>query len=167
MKSKKVILLVSLCLIICAGFYVAAVIRYNMDFIHELPQRLYMGDRLTLSVSAKSDGQSVELTEKSVSCVFYEEPVQKQSVRFNRISDVNQEYSISGGQYGFYTFIIHSGDAVIEVGIHNTNWWNVATVNLEFDIDTEKHIMTYIVYDQSGTISAEEDGRTYVLGVDV
>ena len=141
-----------------------AAVYANSDYIKELPQRMYMGDRLTLNVMAKSDGQSVELTEKNVTCIFDEAPEHDLPVNYKRIEYFNQQFSIAGGKYGGYTFTIQSGDNIIKAGIHNTNWWNVANINLIYDIDTENHTMSYIFYDQSGVISAEEDGKTYVLG---
>ena len=141
-----------------------AAVYANSDYIKELPQRMYMGDRLTLNVMAKSDGQSVELTEKNVACIFDEAPEHDLPVNYKRIEYFNQQFSIAGGKYGGYTFTIQSGDNIIKAGIHNTNWWNVANINLIYDIDTENHTMSYIFYDQSGVISAEEDGKTYVLG---
>ena len=132
-----------------------AAVYANSDYIKELPQRMYMGDRLTLNVMAKSDGQSVELTEKNVACIFDEAPEHDLPVNYKRIEYFNQQFSIAGGKYG---------DNIIKAGIHNTNWWNVANINLIYDIDTENHTMSYIFYDQSGVISAEEDGKTYVLG---
>lgn len=136
----------------------------NSDFIKELPQRMYMGDRLTLNVMAKCDGQSVDLTEKSVTCVFDEATEHELPVSCKRVSYFNQNFSVAGGEYGSYTFTIQSGNNIIKVEIINTNWWNVATINLIYDINTENQTMSYILYDQSGIISAEEDGKTYVLG---
>lgn len=159
--------------IIAASSLAAAVILFalvvgsNPTFVREIPQRMYMGDRITLNVMAKSDGRSVELTEKSVICVFDDVSCQEQKVSFNRISSFNQEFSVSGGEYGVYHFTLFSDGAEIQVSIHNTNWWNVARINLIYDIDTENHTMSYILYDHSDVISAEEDGKTYILGAEV
>ena len=168
-KKRRNTLIIIISVIAAFSFLASSVlftaaVYANPDFFKEFPQRMYMGDRLTLNVMAKSDGQSVELTEKNVTCIFDEAPEQELPVSFKRVEYFNQEFSVAGGEYGGYTFTIQSGDNIIKAGIHNTNWWNVANINLIYDIDTENHTMSYIFYDQSGVISAEEDGKTYVLG---
>ena len=71
-----------------------AAVYANSDYIKELPQRMYMGDRLTLNVMAKSDGQSVELTKKNVTCIFDEAPEHDLPVNYKRIEYFNQQFSI-------------------------------------------------------------------------
>lgn len=166
MKKKTKYILAAVCLIAVAGLFTAAVFS-NPDFIRELPQRMHIGDRLTLNVEAKADGIRVKLGEGSVSCVFEDEREQEMRVRFLRLSEEFESYSIAGGEYGVYTFTLRSGDDIVQVSIHNTNWWNVADLVLVYDIDHEDHTMIYAVHDRSGVISAEEDGRTYVIDIEV
>ena len=104
----------------------------------------------------------MKLNDGSVTCVFDDE--QESRVRFCCLTDKCESYSIPGGEYGEYIFTICLEEAEIKVTVFNTNWWNVADIILICGIDTECHTMTYVLEDQHGVVSAEEDGKTYVIG---
>ena len=163
MKKSRAAMMTALCVLAVISIVALSIAGYTWKELAPA-ERLYMGDRITLTVMAKADGEPVELTAKDVSCLYTCEGGQEQPLHFNRVSAIQQEYSIRGDGYGPYEFIIHFDGEEIRVELWHSNWYNVKHVNFIYEINTENHTMSYILYDESGTVAAEPDGKTYTVG---
>lgn len=108
--------------------------------------RLYLGDRITGTLTVTVDGEAYELDSKQFDGL----------TGFDTRGDGSAELKIHGGEYGGYPIALHLPfDAVSEIQLrcYQANWWDVAKFDLHMDIQTDAQTVTVI-----GTYSTVGEG---------
>lgn len=152
-KRYKIIGIVSVVLVIALFFLI---------FKPYLPY-LYPGDRITLCVDGKIDGENVDLDLKAVTCEF--------EYSLQKVHFTNSEpgrLSIKGSEYGKYAFTIPAKDYTIRIELLHTNWWQIDNCKLHFDIDSQNNNINYVFIDTSRNIefgTSDLIGKTYTVSL--
>ncbi len=140
-------------IISCVAVFVLCVCAFRYP-IYE--RYFYGGDRITLKISASADGKACSLDASSVDCTY--ENRKKESVHRD-----GNNFSVRGNEYGMYDFNILTGKYTVKVRLMHTNWYEINSADLKFNIDTKTEKMTYKLNETEGTLKPEKNGKTYNL----
>ena len=108
----------------------------------QLYYRLYLGDRITGTVTVTVDGDPYPLEHDAITPT--DSDLFKQA-RVSYRSDGSARVRIHSGAYGMYGFCLTIDGVAqpIHITAYQFNWWNVTSFDLSVSIDTEANTVTF------------------------
>lgn len=113
----------------------------------------YPGNRITLQLDGSVDGEPIAPDYAHITCSY-------EGYR-QEVSCGDGEISVKGDEYGKYSFTVPTDAGTVKLDYIHTNWWQIDTCILRFDIDSKDHRMIYVLNDRFG--STEAENNTYYL----
>lgn len=140
---------------------IAVVLFVSLVFVLARPyfQYLYVGDRITLSVSGEIDDEKIQLNQEDVTCKYEDDSPQK--ITFEK----SDKYIIStkGDEYGGYKFYIRADNNNIVVDFIHTNWWEINEIDFSFKIDNTGKTMVYKIDDSFDSVKYNKKTNSYYV----
>ena len=141
MRRKKS-LIITICTVLGVLLLIAAGAFALRALLPSLYYRMYLGDRITGTVTVSVDGEPYALQYRSVSADQSNPIGGIPRIRLN--GDGSARIMLRAGEYGGYGFLltVDSVEAPLHICAYQYNWWNVVRFDLHVSVDIAAQTVT-------------------------